>query len=202
MNLEAMFKNALVKVQNLWNLKFGSTLNYIALIDQSYNDKRFAHASGFIMAQSGHLLCTFQIDTKRFSNFSNSLQQFVVAHEVSHCMMIKIPAQEESNFDSIINAVSGKLNSVIILQPPPTSPVNWDIYRFIIDSTSRFRNAIQHKCFDYYAKEILTISQPDYESILSELSVKSSKNKVRSKNYIKKRNWYLNQISGDYNHGK
>lgn len=145
------------------------SLDYIVLIDTSYNNDNVAHSVGFILKTEQLLLCCIEVDLKRMSSFSDKLVKFLLAHELCHSLYKQLDGSAELSLGSLVTASKGLgTNKVVLIKGDGSAK---DISNLLCKlKPEQFGlNPVEHKCIDLWAKSLLNLSDDDTKQCIEEL---------------------------------
>lgn len=172
--------NSLREIVEIFHRKYydrnGIFLDYIVLIDTSYNNDNVAHSVGFILKTEQLLLCCIEVDLMRMSSFSDKLVKFLLAHELCHSLYKQLDGSAELAFGSLVTTSKGLgTNNVVLIKGASTAK---DIRDLLCDLRSEQFGLVlgEHKCIDLWAKALLNLSDDDTKQCIEELYNYSNKN--------------------------
>ena len=177
--------NNLKKIVDIFCYKYNGKnlipLDYIVLVNTSYNNDNIAHFCGFIAKTKKLLLCCIEVDLGRISSFSSNLVNFLLAHELCHSLDMQLDGDAEFIVDGLVQV--GKslcLNKVILVK---SSPNKEDIKKRLCQLKPEQFGLVrsEHKCIDLWAKTLLNLSDNDTKQCMVALYNYSTKNKDISK---------------------
>ena len=177
--------NNLKKIVDIFCYKYNGKnlipLDYIVLVNTSYNNDNIAHFCGFIAKTKKLLLCCIEVDLGRISSFSSNLVNFLLAHELCHSLDMQLDGDAEflaCGFVQVSQSLG--LNKVISAKSSPTTEdIKNRLCQLKPDIYGLTRG--EHKCVDLWAKTLLNLSDNDTKQCMVALYNYSTKNKDISK---------------------